>query len=41
VEEVTVANPAVANLKAKDYTVIGQVIVEKLCQRKSAYYIKR
>ena len=41
VVEVPVANPATAGLRADEYEIISEKVLEQLCQNKSAYYVKR
>lgn len=41
VEEVPIANPGTAGLSESEYEVINERVTERLCQEKSAYYIKR
>lgn len=41
VVDVPVANPVTKGLAESEYTVISERVAEKLCQRKSSYYIKR
>jgi len=41
VEEVAIPNPATKDLEPKDYEVLSYRTTERLCQEKSAYFIKR
>lgn len=41
VEEIPIANPAAKDLAPDEYEVVGQRTTERLCQEKSAYFIKR
>lgn len=41
IQEVECPNPAIEGLSADEYDVLGEEIVDKLCQRRSSYYVKR
>lgn len=41
IEEVVIPNPVTEGLQESEYTVIDEVVTDRLCQEKGSYYVKR